>query len=98
MAARNDGKDQTEPARAEKQGAEDQRPDALASEDTDALDTVQTVVDEETEQGYRGTPVDPTPNEHYTVAGVVAGLPTPESDPDLAAEVAGSATTKFNNK
>lgn len=94
--ARNDGKD--EARGADKQGAEDQRPDGLASEDNDALDQVQTVVDEETEKGYRGTEVDPTPNENYTVAGVTSGAPTPETDPDLAAQVAGQATTKFNNK
>lgn len=32
------------------------------------------------EQGFRGVEVDPTPNEHYTVAGVTAGKPTPETD------------------
>lgn len=89
--ARNDGKD-------EKQGGGDQRPDELDSGDAKALDAVQTAVDEETEQGYRGSTPDPTPNENYTVAGVVAGAPTPETDPDLASEVAGQATTKFNNK
>jgi hypothetical protein len=41
---------------------------------------VQAKVDKETEQGFRGTEVDPTPNENYTVAGVVAGKPTPETD------------------
>ena len=46
---------------------------------------VQDKMDVEQEQGFRGTPVDPTPNENYTVAGVTAGLPTPETDPDAAA-------------
>lgn len=32
------------------------------------------------EQGFIGQKVDPTPNENYTVAGVTAGLPTPETD------------------
>ena len=32
------------------------------------------------EQGFRGVEVDPTPNENYTVAGVTAGKPTPETD------------------
>lgn len=41
---------------------------------------VQAAVDEETEQGFRGTQVDPTPNENYTVKGVTAGKPTPETD------------------
>lgn len=34
----------------------------------------------ELEQGFRGIEVDPTPNENYTLAGVVAGAPTPETD------------------
>lgn len=42
----------------------------------------------EEEQGYRGVRVDPTPNRAYTVAGVTAPEPTPETDPALAAEVA----------
>jgi hypothetical protein len=41
---------------------------------------VQAAVDEEQEKGFHGEKVDPTPNEHYTVAGVVAGKPTPETD------------------
>ena len=32
------------------------------------------------EKGYFGTQVDQTPNENYTVAGVLAGEPTPETD------------------
>ena len=39
------------------------------------------------EQGFRGFDVDPTPNEHYTVPGVLAGKPTPETDPEHAAKV-----------
>lgn len=31
------------------------------------------------EQGYIGTVPDPTPNLHYTMPGVLAGLPTPET-------------------
>lgn len=41
---------------------------------------VQAIADEETEQGFRGVEVDETPNEHYTVEGVLAGKPTPESE------------------
>jgi hypothetical protein len=41
----------------------------------------------ETDRGLRGVEVDPTPNEHYTVAGVLAGKPTPETDEDQAAKV-----------
>lgn len=47
---------------------------------------VQEQVDQENEQGYVGTAVDPTPNENYTVEGVVAGKPTPETDADATAE------------
>lgn len=45
---------------------------------------VQAAVDEEHERGYRGAVPDPTPNEAYTVAGVVSGMPTPETDRDAA--------------
>ncbi len=41
---------------------------------------VQEAVDVETEQGFRGIEVDPTPNENYTVKGVTSGKPTPETD------------------
>ena len=44
-------------------------------------------MDEETDKGYAGVSSDPTPNEHYTIAGVIAGKPTPETDPDQAAKV-----------
>lgn len=47
-------------------------------------------IEKELEQGFRGTEVDPTPNENYTLRGVVAGKPTPETDPKAAKEV-GSA-------
>lgn len=49
--------------------------------------SVQTAVDVETEQGFRGQEVDPTPNENYTLAGQNAGKPTPETD-DATAEKA----------
>lgn len=32
------------------------------------------------DRGYRGFQADSTPNENYTVAGVLAGKPTPETD------------------
>lgn len=48
---------------------------------------VQKNVDEETEQGFVGVEVDPTPNENYTVAGVTSGKPTPETDEKAAAKV-----------
>jgi len=37
-------------------------------------------VDVVEEQGFLGKQVDETPNENYTVAGVLAGKPTPETD------------------
>jgi hypothetical protein len=47
---------------------------------------VQAKMDEEQEQGYRGFVPDPTPNENYTVKGVTSGAPTPENNPQAAAE------------
>jgi hypothetical protein len=65
-----------------------------AKADTAAADTstreVQERADRETEQGFRGVEVDPTPNEAYTVAGVTKSAPTPETD-DEAAEQARKA-------
>lgn len=48
---------------------------------------VDKAVAQETDAGLRGVEVDQTPNEHYTVAGVAAGKPTPETDPGQAAKV-----------
>lgn len=46
------------------------------------------LTDEEAQEaGFFGFEVDPTPDEHYTVAGVTAGKPTPETD-EKAAEAA----------
>jgi hypothetical protein len=45
---------------------------------------VEKKVEDETEQGFRGVQVDPTPRENYTVQGVVAGKPTPETDAGAA--------------
>jgi hypothetical protein len=53
---------------------------------------VQAKVDAENEQGFRGTRVDPTPLENYTLAGVTSGKPTPETD-EKAAEAARLATS-----
>lgn len=60
--------------------AEKNKPEAPDAE-------VQKRVDKETEQGFRGVEADPTPNENYTVQGVTAGKPTPETD-DAAADAA----------
>lgn len=48
---------------------------------------MQKTFDQEQAQGFRGVEVDSTPNENYTVAGVVAGSPTPETDAKSAAKV-----------
>lgn len=40
--------------------------------------SVQRQVDADEARGYHGETVDETPRENYTVAGVVAGKPTPE--------------------
>jgi hypothetical protein len=58
---------------------------------------VQERVDEETERGFRGVEVDPTPNDNYTVAGVTKGAPTPETD-DKAAEEARKAQADASSK
>jgi hypothetical protein len=55
--------------------------------DAPGMDEVQEKVDREEEQGFRGVEVDPTPNENYSVAGVLAGKPTPETDPEHAEQV-----------
>lgn len=47
---------------------------------------VQQKMDEEQEQGFFGTEVDPTPNDNYTLQGVTSGKPTPETDEKAAAE------------
>lgn len=41
---------------------------------------VQAKVDEASEKGYYGTVPDKTPNEHYTLQGVISGKPTPETE------------------
>lgn len=58
----------------------------------EAEDRVQEAVDEETERGYNGTEVDPTPNENYTLQGVTSGKPTPETDEKAASKAAESAS------
>jgi hypothetical protein len=52
--------------------------------DASVADRVADNMAKETEQGFRGVEVDPTPNENYTVAGVTSGAPTPETDDDAA--------------
>jgi hypothetical protein len=62
--------------------------DAVTADQSTA--DMQKRADEDTARGFRGVEVDPTPNEHYSVAGVTSGKPTPETD-DGAAEEARKA-------
>ncbi len=55
---------------------------------------VQAAVDEASEPGYVGYNPDPTPNDHYTLSGVVDGLPTPESDREAAQAVTDEAARR----
>jgi hypothetical protein len=41
--------------------------------------TIQAAFDKAEDRGYFGKTVDETPRENYTVAGVIAGKPTPET-------------------
>ena len=66
-------------------------PKPAASTDV-GQDEVQHAFDQASAQGYWGESSDPTPDAHYTVAGVTAGKPTPETDEDArvaARKVAG---------
>ena len=84
-----------------------EQPPAPALETAPAVsgsEQVQATVDAENEAGYQGERLDPTPLQHYTLPGVLAGLPTPETDADQAALAggtkfvgAGEATTQGNN-
>lgn len=47
---------------------------------------VQKQFDAEAEAGVRGIVVDPTPNENYTVSGVIKGAPTPETSEGVRSE------------
>lgn len=49
------------------------------SHEDGGLADVQAKVDAATAQGFEGEAVDDTPRENYTVAGVTAGKPTPET-------------------
>lgn len=44
-------------------------------------------LDEINARGKHGAGTDPTPDDHYSVRGVLAGKPTPETDEALAAHV-----------
>lgn len=55
--------------------------DALADEPAarELQEHVQSVIDEEEAQGFRGVKTQVVPNENYTLQGVGRGLPTPET-------------------
>lgn len=55
-----------------------------------ANEKVQSAVDKETEQGFRGTEVDTTPNENYTATGDHSKTPEAQADPVLARREAAS--------
>ena len=61
-------------------------PESKQQKDDLGAKEVQENVDEEHEQGFLGTKVDPTPNENYTLKGVTSGAPTPETDGEAAAK------------
>jgi hypothetical protein len=58
----------------------DERRGAVAEDSGEA--EVQAKVDEAEAKGYFGQEVDKTPRENYTLEGVIAGAPTPETDPE----------------
>ncbi len=60
--------------------AESSRREAAADGGDLGQAEVQANMNEATDQGFLGEEADPTPNENYTVEGVVAGKPTPETD------------------
>ncbi len=45
----------------------------------EGAERVRSAIEAENERGYRGDVSDPTPNDNYTLKGVGAGLPTPET-------------------
>lgn len=61
-------------------------PDKTEQPKDKASQEIQKKVDEAEEKGYFGVSPDPTPRSHYTVAGVLAGLPTPETDEQAKAD------------
>lgn len=71
--------------------APDQQPGLEPAPAVAGAEQVQATMDAIQAQGYQGQTPDPTPDSHYTVAGVLAGLPTPETDPEQAAKAVASA-------
>lgn len=76
-------------ARPKPKAADEPQADGVNTDDelTPEAEVMQQAEDKAAEQGFRGVDADPTPNENYTVAGVSAGKPTPETDEKQAAKV-----------
>jgi hypothetical protein len=60
----------------------------------DKKKNVVTSLEEADKVGFLGTKVDPTPNTSYTISGVTAHKPTPETD-EKAAEKAKARTAEL---
>jgi hypothetical protein len=71
---------------SENQTSRNQKAGSASTKDAGQAE-VQQVFDEANEKGYFGVTTDPTPDENYTLKGVAAGKPTPETDPAQAAKV-----------
>lgn len=78
-------KDSKATADAAKDAPKDDPAQAAAAVEQTRED-MQAATDQAAAQGFVGTKVDPTPDEHYTLGGVVEGKPTPETSPEMAAK------------
>lgn len=65
----------------------DEKTSPAENEAQHLTEPLQKSVDEAEDRGLLGVEVDPTNNTAYTYAGVIAGEPTPETDPDHARNV-----------
>ncbi|MGV9242194.1 hypothetical protein [Streptomyces sp. NPDC003710] len=54
-------------------------------------------IDEAAARGKYGPGTDQTPDENYTVRGVLAGKPTPETDPDMRQQLRAADLDKQTN-
>lgn len=64
---------------ADEKKAASRKPDKPDEEMTDTPSEESPLI-EASEKGFMGVKIDPTPDDHYTVEGVTAGKPTPETD------------------
>lgn len=63
-----------------------------------SLAEAQKLADVANDKGYIGIEADPTPDDHYTLAGVVAGKATPETDRDQFRKVREYQETELAEK